>query len=130
MDVSPDMVVHRVGGATLENLRLSPVDLRQHPPGPAPHAHHAHPAALGDVDHLLLRPAPEDGQPVGGWRQAHHHVVRLRVELSVEAAPRSKAPPPSGRGLAPEKQEEAESYTSRLLKAKQKVWEERKKEER
>jgi len=33
MDVSPDMVVHRVGGATLDNLRISPVDLRQHPPG-------------------------------------------------------------------------------------------------
>src|SRR5207248_1153999 len=53
---------------------------------------------------------------------------KMSQELSAAAAPKSETVRPSGRGLAPEKPEEAESYTSRLLKAKQKVWEERKKE--
>jgi hypothetical protein len=32
-DLSPDTVVHRVGGGGLENLRLSPLDSQLKPPG-------------------------------------------------------------------------------------------------
>jgi hypothetical protein len=53
---------------------------------------------------------------------------KMTKELSAEAPQKRESPPPGQPGLAPEKREE-ESYTSRLLKAKQKVWEERKKDE-
>jgi hypothetical protein len=33
MDVTPEAVVHRVGGAAVENFRLSAVDRAQSPPG-------------------------------------------------------------------------------------------------
>ncbi|MFO0890829.1 MAG: VWA domain-containing protein [Isosphaeraceae bacterium] len=41
---------------------------------------------------------------------------------------RPAGPPPTGGGLAPEAPKAEESYTNRLLKAKQRVWEEREKE--
>ena len=32
-DITPDTVVHRVGGGSVANLRLSPLDAQQTPPG-------------------------------------------------------------------------------------------------
>jgi len=32
-DISPETVVHRVGGGSVANLRLSPLDVKQTPPG-------------------------------------------------------------------------------------------------
>jgi len=32
-DIAPDTVVHRVGGGAVANLRLSPIDARESPPG-------------------------------------------------------------------------------------------------
>jgi hypothetical protein len=33
MDITPDTVVHRIGGGSVERLRLSTTDLQQSPPG-------------------------------------------------------------------------------------------------
>lgn len=32
-DIAPETIVHRVGGGSVENLRLSSIDIQQTPPG-------------------------------------------------------------------------------------------------
>ena len=46
---------------------------------------HAHAAALGDVDDLLLRGAAEDRHAVLRGGEAHHDVERLGVDAAVGA---------------------------------------------
>ncbi len=75
-------------------------------------------------------PAPTPTDPAA---PAGPSVVDDLIAGAAGAAPTSRPaerrPPPSAPGMAPAgPQPEAESYTNRLLKAKQKVWEDREKE--
>ena len=51
------------------------------------------------------------------------------LKQDATSAPPRETPTAGSGSLAPEKEKTEESYTSRLLKAKQKVWEERKQDE-
>jgi hypothetical protein len=89
-DISPETVVHRVGGGSVANLRLSPLDAQQIPPGIS--------VLLGGTPQeaaaQLRRAFPRSRK----WRQSAH-TVGTTIAAAIREAGFDIVPDPTARFL-------------------------------